>query len=101
MNQKPIRKPLTLRQIKYRSDENDRLTVRVSISLNKLVDLDLESLNDYMDDAIIDSSVMGCLSDIYYRVIEGSSKKSNCDILSGSIILEVNADISYIILEEN
>lgn len=100
MNQKPIRKPLTLRQIKYRADEDDRLTVRVSISLDNLVDFNLESLNNYMDDAIIDSSVIGCLSDISYKVIEGSSKKSDHSILSGSIILEVNADISNI-LEDN
>jgi hypothetical protein len=96
---KVLRKPLTLRSLK-RIAKNGRIDVVIEVDLSTLIDLNLEDLNDFCDEAILNlDSIVGSLSDINYR-IRGSKpggSRSSGRLTDGTLFLGVNADVSDII----
>lgn len=93
---KILKKPLTLRALKRRADEG-RIRVNIEVSLNNLLGLDVSGLNELADERILDlNTISGSLSDIIYNVV-GHTKEDTFGYLSGSIIIQVNADVSDII----
>ena len=91
-----LKKPLTKRALKNRADKDGRISVNIAIDLNSLIDSDLESINDFADETIIDTNVVaGSLSDISYKVVGSIPVKSG--YFNGSVIINVNADVSDII----
>jgi len=98
-----LRKPLTLRGLK-RIAKNGRIDVVIELDLSTIIDLDLEDLNEFCDEAILDlDSIVGSLSDINYRIRGCKPAGSRCSgrLTEGTIYLGVNADVSDIITDES
>lgn len=94
---KILKKPLGLKALRNRADDDNRISVNISVPLEILIDNDLEGLNDYADEMILDLKVSGSLMDISYTVVGWT--KGSCygqTIASGEVVINVNADISEI-----
>ena len=72
----------------------------VSLSLEDLIGNDINDLNDLADERILDIDIVGSLSDINYCVVGHVPENHGPGYLCGSVILNVNADVSDIINEE-
>ena len=93
---KILKSPLTLRQLENMADKDGRLTVNLRVDLGTLFDNDIESFNDLADEMILNHTVIGSLSDINYRVVGAENGAPNRGWCQGSVIIEVNADVSDI-----
>lgn len=109
---KVLKKPLSLRalkrqvtfcktpkNLKYRTA---RIDVNIKINLSDLIDNDINELNDLVDELVLDlNTVSGSLSDINYRVVGHVRENLKSGYIGGGVILNVNADVSDLVEEEN
>jgi hypothetical protein len=98
---KTLKKPLTQRALKRRADKDGRLSVNIVVDLDDLIGFgDIDSLNNLADERILDQdTISGSLSDIAYKVV-GSIPGKGDGTATGSVIINVNADVSDIISED-
>lgn len=105
-----LKKPLTLRALKRRAKDN-RISVNIFVSLDEIM-TDIESFNDIAEERVLNlDSVSGFLEDIIYTVVghvpafnkDGSYRKATTGggYLRGAIVINVNADVSDIITQED
>lgn len=87
-----LKKPLSMSKLKA-IVKDGRISVNIAIDLDTILGYAIDDLNDYADERILRC---GYLSDINYTVV-GHYKQ---DDSSGGIILNVDADVSDIIEEE-
>jgi hypothetical protein len=91
-----LKGPLSLKALKARAISG-RIDVNIVVSLGDLIGYDINSLNDLADERILDlNTVVGSLSDINYCVVGHVPENKGPGYLCGSIILNVNADVSII-----
>lgn len=102
-----LKAPLSLKALKAQADYNGRVSVNVIFSLDDLIDNDFNSLNNLADERVLDDSIVGSLSDISYTVVghlpaenEDGSTNYSYRYLRGAVIININADVSDIIFEE-
>jgi len=92
-----LKKPLTLRALQANAKAG-RISVNVEFSLNELLNLGINGLNDLADERVLDlDNIVGSLSDINYTVVGHNSCNNGQDYLCGSVIIQINADVSDII----
>jgi hypothetical protein len=102
-----LKGPLSLKALKARV-EGGRISVNVIFSLDDLM-TDINSLNDLADERVLDlDEVVGSLSDITYTVVghlpaqnKDGSENYSYSYLRGAVILNVSADVSDFINEED
>lgn len=87
---------MTLKYLKNNSI-NGRFTFQMEVSLSELLGFTIEDLNDKADEILGD--LPGSFSDINYRIVGHIEGNSDGDYISGSVILEVDADIADILEE--
>jgi hypothetical protein len=68
------------------------------IDLGELVALDLEGLNDYADRQVLGDDLPCSLADLSYS-IKGVEYEDDDGICSGTLLLEVDADVTDILEE--
>jgi hypothetical protein len=78
-----LTKPLKKSEI----DPTGEITVIVPIELSDLIDCDIDSLNNLVEDLILDESVSGVLSGIGYSVA-GHTKDDK-------VLIRVNTSVEY------
>jgi len=90
-----LTKPLTQVQLDALRNDNDRVTVEVSVPLSDLIDNDLEGLNNLIEELILDrdGGTESMMSDIYYAVV-GHKCETSDGVVSGEVILSVDFDWS-------
>jgi len=101
-----LKGPLSEKDLKTKA-EDGRISVNVIFSLDDLM-TDINSLNDIADERVLDQdSVVGSLSDIIYTVVghlpaqnKDGSENYNYMRVRGGVIININADVSDIINEE-
>jgi hypothetical protein len=91
-----LKKPLTLRALQANAKAG-RISVNIPISLNNLIVNDINELNEYADEAILDVGIGASLSDLVFTVVGHDSRNDGIGCLCGTVILNVNADVSDII----
>jgi hypothetical protein len=102
-----LKKPLGKKALKARA-EKGRISVNLIFGLGEIM-TDIQSLNDIADERVLDlDSVVGSLSDIDYSVVGylpvmNKDGTTNYDgyCQRGAVIININADVSDIIIEEN
>lgn len=82
-----INKPLNVQQLRSILDKDNRLEVTIVVSLDELIDNDIEDLNDLCEERIVEN---GILADIRYKVVGHVPSK---DQSSGDVLLQVNAEV--------
>jgi hypothetical protein len=99
---KILKKPLTLRALKARADKNSRISVNITVDLGDILDDfgGIDGLNGYADEKILHESIGSSLSDISYKVVGHVSGKYDGTV-TGSTIINVNADVSDIFNDNN
>jgi hypothetical protein len=101
---KPLTRPLTLKALKKVANKNGRISVNILVDLEDLITLDwgnIEGLNNLADEKVLDQDdVSGSLSDISYQVV-GCVPGNGRGTVTGSVIINVNADVSDMLKEEN
>jgi hypothetical protein len=92
-----LKGPLSLKALKARTDKDGRISVNIVVSLEDLLQHSrISDLNDLMDEKILRDET--CLSDINYKVVGAVLAPDNTpEYLDGSVILNVNADVSDLI----
>ena len=91
-------RPLKLGALK-KLTENGRISVNILIPMGTLVGFgEVDPLNDYADEHILNGSIVGSLSDLSYKLVGCSTDEGDGHAwLSGSVIINVNADVSDIL----
>jgi hypothetical protein len=90
-----LEKPLSKAALKKKAKKGI-LSVCVLISLEDLMSLDTDGLNDWADETILAESVSGCLSNITYKVVDTAPEPTD-GFFQGGIVLQVTADVSDLI----
>lgn len=80
---KTLKNPKSEKQLKKLA--GNRVTFIIALSLEELIDTDIESLNSLADETFIGDGASYCLSDINYRPT--GIRKDGC------ILIEVDADL--------
>jgi hypothetical protein len=90
-------KPLKIEALK-KLIEDGRVSINILIPLGHLVGFgEVDAMNDYADEHILDSSVVGSLADLSYKIIGCAKGGDGNAWLSGQAIINVNADVSDIL----
>jgi hypothetical protein len=97
-----LKKPLTREELQTQARKG-RISVNIVVDLNDLLSFNvgIDDLNNFADEKVLDVLVIGSLSDISYQVVGHVPGTSKGGTVSGSIILNVNADVSDIITTED
>ncbi len=95
----PIQKPLTIDEVRQRVGNGTRLTVVLPLKFGELVDIDLESLNELVEERILpqdEPCISDFMEDIKYRVV-GSLEEPLQEnyFTAGIIFLEVSGYIEF------
>lgn len=87
-----LTKPLKLGALRGLT-KNGRISVNILIPLGTLVGFgEVDPMNDYADEHILDSSIIGSLSDLSYRIVGYDTENDDGHAwLSGAAIINVNA----------
>jgi hypothetical protein len=101
-----LKKPMSLKALKTRA-EGGRISVNIILGLGEIM-TDINSLNDIADKRVLDlDSVVGSLSDINYSVVGHLPVMNNDGTTNydgfcqrGAVILNVDADVSDLLKEE-
>lgn len=90
---------MTLNELKKLTDKDGWIVAEMTVDMEDLLLGNVETLNDKADEEIL-GDLRGSLSDISYRIIghtPGSKNDASC--FTGSVLLEVTADVNNVITE--
>jgi hypothetical protein len=91
-----LEKPLTDSELKKLAGTSGRISVNIAVSLDELIGLDINGLNDLADELILNFG--GSLSDLWYEVVAAiPADRKTAGTLRGTLILKINADVSDLI----
>jgi hypothetical protein len=78
--------PLSEEKFRELLNSNERIEFEVNISFDDIIKLDIESLNDYSDNHIVDS-LEGCLYDITYEY-KSTDESGNITMIVSALLEE-------------
>jgi hypothetical protein len=88
-----VKSPLTMAELSSLLDEDNVITVHISVGLDDLLDCNLEELNYYMDEHIISDCSHCHLTDINYSVVGMTEDSDSPSCVAGSVLLKVSSVI--------
>lgn len=92
MHERRITRALNKEELERHLVEGGRIDVTIEVPLDFLIHNDIEELNNFADESIIQGE--GTLADINYKVV-GVKEEEPSGYASGSIFLNVNSDIDF------
>lgn len=87
MTLKPIKRPMTLAEVRRAIDADNRVKAVVAFDLHDLTDNDIEGFNDLAESRIL---THGILSDIGYTIVGHVPASDNG---AGEVLIEVDAEV--------